>query len=486
MLRSDGLLAIVSSPGASRHGRVRHAWVVLGTGLLACGEIAQLHDPADEAPTDGIVQNSADLSVTPSELVFPDLACGTEPEAPQVLTLHNQGSSDLPYEVRLPEGTPFSFRGASSGIVKASDVALVSLSAKPQAAEQSSIDAVVKIGTSIFQIPVRVTGNGGELEITPVAADFGDVRYTVESAAIPIELRNIGNVDVTMSPFEGVTADFSLAFPPEAAAPPKIAAGGTIVVHATMHQGAASAVPLTAVVTPHASGVCGAIPTITLSGRRVNDDVTITPATADFGDQPCTTTPTITREIVVSNYSTSRTASYDASLPANSRFTIASGGKGTIPVAASLQTAQTASIVLEAKTVTMPLADVTEDLTITIDPPLPDGETTRIVKVTMRPVGAILSVTPASINGFSKSGQQGFFAITNTGNAKTTVGYTATGNAFVVEADDVLTANAVGDIAVTFKPPQKGTFSSTVKITRMANGMICNTPPNLTVKGTLR
>lgn len=480
--------------------RLRQTLVVLAStgALLACATLAGIEAPSDgdgatgaepedaSLVVDGAIQTADGITIAPSALTLPGIRC--EEKQSSAITITNNGDAAAPYEVILSQNQTFSLRGATDGVMKGTidrgGFVLVYVDAIGSAPGPQSIDVVVKVGSSVQQINAKVDVLGGLLAVNPTLVDFGEVQQNRESAVVPIELKNEGNEQISVTGVAGLTSDFALS-----QATVIIPPNGTATVGATMTVGQASDVVREIQVTPQVGGaLCAPAPALTLKGKRVSQDVTVGPLTADLGDFDCGVTPTAQAAIGVTNYSTSNTATYEAKLlsPA-SRFKIVSGGGGTVPRAANTPTPSKVDIVVGANTIGLPLGELDEDLEVKITAPS-EAVATRIVKLHVGAYGAIIEVTPASLGGF-RVNETKAFAIKNVGNARTCVSYSdVINNGFFIEPDDVLLPNVNNDLWVQFAAQSRGTYRYDITIARMAcpggSAPICIPPPKASVSAT--
>ncbi|MDF2695568.1 MAG: Abnormal spindle-like microcephaly-assocd, ASPM-SPD-2-Hydin [Labilithrix sp.] len=469
--------------------------VVVGAGTLAaCAALAGIDTAAEPLPgggaepedaslvVDGSIQTPEGITISPSELVLPAMACQATQSGP--ITITNNGLAGLPYKVVLTEHPAFTLRGATGGVlegnVERGGFVLVYVDAKGTSPGPQTADVVVQAGSSVQQIKVNTTVTGGLLALNPSLVDFGELRQNT-SATVPVELRNDGNQQLSVTGFAGTTSDFSLS-----QATVVIPAGEKRSIDVTMNGGAASDTVTQVQLTPQLEGAsCSPPPVLTLAGKRVNQEVTVGPLAADLGDFDCGATPSNEARIVVTNYATAKTARYEATLlSATSRFTIVSGGAGTVNQAFGAQQPTKAEIVVGVKPIAPPLGEISEDLEVKILAP-PEAVATKIVRLQVGAYGAILEVTPASLSGFAFNETKAF-TIKNVGNARTCVRYIdIVNNGYYIEEDDELAANETGDLRVQFAAEKKGTFNYAVPITRGTcfgrNAPFCVPPPSPSV-----
>lgn len=469
-------------------------FAVAAGAIVGCATIADLRDPMDGLAGTPIDEKDADATdtganttpmgevvVSPSALDFGDVACGKAP-TPKVLRIENQGSEDHPYEVKLPEGTAFSFVGASAGTVKAGDVALVSIAVTPKSAEDLVTDLAVRIDDRISYVPLRATGLGGQLDVAPTLVDFGELRAeNAESSPITVVFQNTGNRDLTVTSIDVSNNDFQVTFPDGTPEPAIIAPGKSLTAKAILVNGIAGP-ELTATATIETPLACTKPPSISLRGRRGNAKITVTPGTVDVGDVVCKQPVTTKKEIVVSNYENAPLGYQIQPLPANSRFVVESGGMGTILAAADPASPQTATIVVTAKPVDVPAAAVSE--TLRIDFSSGGGGTSyNDVTLTMRPAGAVITADPPDLNYniFNRT-----ITLTNAGNLAVTLDYKTTSDS-AKEFDSTrgsvsVEGSKTGAVNVNFwngLTPKGATYQATIVLTKKSGGELCTDLPVL-------
>lgn len=469
-------------------------FAVAAGAIVGCATIADLRDPMDGLAGTPIDEKDADATdtganttpmgevvVSPSALDFGDVACGKAP-TPKVLRIENQGSEDHPYEVKLPEGTAFSFVGASAGTVKAGDVALVSIAVTPKSAEDLVTDLAVRIDDRISYVPLRATGLGGQLDVAPTLVDFGELRAgNAEDSPIAIVFQNTGNRDLSVSGIAVSNGNFRVTFPDGTPDPAVLAPGASLVAKAVLVNGLAGA-ELTGTATIETPLACTTPPSISLRGRRSDAKITVTPGTVDVGDVACKQPVTTKKEIVVSNYENAPLSYQIQPLPANSRFVVESGGTGTIPAATAPTSPQTATIVVTAKPVDMPAAPVTETMQITFSSGS-GGTSQGNVTLTMRPTGAVITANPLDLNYsiFSPT-----ITLTNAGNVPVALDYKTTSDSddeFGSTRGSVsVEGGKTGAVNVNFwsglKPKGK-TYHATIVLTKKSGGELCTDLPVL-------
>lgn len=473
------------------YGRIRQGLsFFLGASLIfACAKIADLESPTSPEEldvvskdasnaVDGVIRTAEGLSISPSALSLGPATCRQSRSG--AITIKNNGKKALSFELTLIESDTFTLRGATGGVVAKTvdvgDFVVVNVDAVGVAPGSASADIVVRTGGTVQSIHVTLDVQGGLLAINPPVVDFGEVRKDTTSSPIPIEFKNDGNEQISVTGFANLTGDFYLSPATFAVAP-----GSSTIVNAVMTAGAPS--PTTEIkVTPALSGaLCTPPVDVTLRGSRVSQDVMVDVATLDFGDFNCKDTPSKQETITVANYSLSSTASFTATLPPSSRFRFVGASSGTVPRATNDTTPGKTTFTIAANTVDVPLGEFDETLEVKItDPPQASGS--KFVALHIGAYGAILEVTPAELDGFAQN-QTKAFTVRNVGNARTCVRYTdITGNGFyILDDDEAFGPGGIGDLRVQFAASSKGTYDYAIPITRIncsgVSAPLCTPPP---------
>jgi hypothetical protein len=214
-------------------------------------------------------------------------------------------------------------------------------------------------------------------------------------------------------------------------APILVMAGKSETGHVRVDPGPTGATP-SARFTPvigDGAHVCGGVPSLPAKAHLVTTDVTLSPI--DFDKQACSSAPSVTQDLVVTNYSMS-TLTVTAAPKPGSAFALA--GSGSVSVAGGSATAPTTGqITFRLNPIGASVGTITEDVQVVVgaNPPLgmpDDGQRTTPARVDVR--GAILTATPDPLVGFqsycgfnSCSADQKTFTITNAGNDPVNVAY---------------------------------------------------------------
>lgn len=442
-------------------------------------------DPGDSSTVtaDGSITTTDGITITPASL---NLAfnCGSHSSAD--ITIANDSDTAQTYEVDVPADANFTLDGGVdgglSGSVAPHTKAFVTVVATAAAPGDIGADVRVRAGSTETSVAVTGSVNGAALAIAPPTLDFGNIHVGVESQNATATFSNAGNVPVTVTGFGGAGAD-QFVFPLSITVP----ANGSTTAAIQMIAGANPG-PLSATLAPTLSTpVCGGLPSWTLTGNRVNDAVTVDPATLDFGQLDCLSTPTAKLPVTLSNYDTTPLP-YTASLKASSRFNIVSGASGTVVAGDGNQKAGTATITIGLNPPGSFYGDVPEQLTVT-----PMGKTPVMVNLHQLVTGADMQYQPP-VNGNSVSIRdtgRNSVPLKNVGNATVCVNYSSTGSSTIsTENDgDVYGPGELGDVGVYFDPSwnDNSTHTGTVSIFleqcpgRGKNAPFCNGPPQLAV-----
>lgn len=462
---------------------------VLGLGAIVVVACSSSYADGGPAPASdsGATNDSAsasDIEVTPSELDFGKGSCG-DTSAAQLVVLRNHGTTKTPYQLQIPDGAAFEVLGPLTGELAPDSVTALNVVAKPTIAGDTVANIVVTAGAKLAQVTLKAKGDGGKLEISPSAIDLGGVRRENGGSA-DVSFVNTGTLPITVTSLDSSLPDFVATWTGKPA-PLTLEPNTPHTVTVTLAPGSDSPV-LDSKLTPHASGaLCGVLPTLPVKGQRVNNDVTI--SAADFGSVACQSSPTVTRFVVVSNYSAS-TLAYVATLDksASSAFTILAGGSDSI-APGSATTPATKTIKLGMKAVGGTLGALSETLTVEISGIAAPAGGKRAVNLSATVHGVVLGIAPADLTGFQR-GQVKYFNVTNTGNDDATIT-----TSFVRDADTKQTpawynqfpstviAGATKQGVIQFGPGagDYGTYGGTFTVT--SSPALCNGPVTLHVQG---
>lgn len=422
--------------------------------LVACAKLAGLEDPDPGPPGDGADAGTEGRQAAPGIAVKPESVAITTSCAgggdTAFITIENQNETPADYELQVPEGSAFALRndadasvGSLKGTVPAKGLVLVYLRAMPTKAGTFAGQVIVHIGERVTQIPVQVTVTGGALVFSPDLVDFGEVRQQTTSQGQTIEITNTGTQPVNVlgldrTPASGATAEFSID---TGGGSINIAPGEKATVVATLLPGNAGP-QVTEVFEPRTQEpTCGALPTVTLKGTRVNQDVTVNPASLDFGEVDCMSAGGAARIITVSNYGNGP-ADFTATAPSDSWFEVTQESPN-VPKANGGEPS-TRTVTVKLKPVGATIGGHSEAIEVKVTNPKPEKTTT--VTATVKSVGGVIDIVPTTLSGFAPGGTKSF-GIKNTGNKYVYVRHTSSNpSSFVVTDDTNETALLPGSI----------------------------------------
>lgn len=501
---ADGV--VFSTRTGRRHARLLPL-LALVAGSTACAVIAGIESapaptetmlpPRDTPPAPAPDKDTAEST---AYTLQPTLAQGIDfgqvhcnATKPQSLTLTNKLTTEATYDVALPDGTDLTLADGKTrvgGVLGPSASANILVHVSPTTAGESVVPLAITFNGEAVRMPIKVDGRGAVLRVTPTAVDFGQVRYQV-GASIDVDVANVGNEHasvtnvVTLAPG---TDGFDIA--PKTA---EIGPGGSVKLAAKLIASASATAKATReveLVTKDAQ--CASAAKLKLEGERITTDVTVSPATLDWGKRGCNTTPE-TKPVTIVNYDAATAATWTVTLPNNSRFEV-EGGVLTGSVPAAVGGPKSATIAFKPKSFAPPLQNLSEDATIALTGPAGAGNRTVRLKTDIR--GVIYDVKPTLIDTFNRKvgdpAEVKSAAIKNVGNESAAPRYTITqiaGGGFTVEPDDVtLIPIPFFDsdaIDVTFLPTEEGNFEAEVEVLLKNPSPpwpLCN-QPKLRVKG---
>lgn len=428
-----------------------------------------------------------DIEITPEAIDVGTVTCGMAPANVPAIVIKNRGKKTTKYTVQAPEGSPFELKGALTGDLAPDSLVTIAVTAKPAVPGPNTTEITVSAGARLSQIKVTAVGEGGRLAISPSSANLGEVRRE-NGGTIDVALSNTGTKAVTLTKVDSTLADFSatwegapttgLVIPPNETKPV------TVKLSSGTNLQALSAVLMLTV----DGAYCGVVPTLPVQGQRVNQDVTISPA--DFGRLACNSTPTLQRDVTITNYS-ANALTYTAALQngATSQFSIVSGATGALAPGSTTPTV--AAVKLSMKTIGTTLGPLNEvvDIAITGIPAPSGGARTAAATANVR--GVVLTITPNNSTGFVNTETRNF-TFANTGNEA--YAYSAyfirdsgTSNyaAWLASNFGSVAAGATRAATVTFNPTYcgNGTYAGTWTFEN-ANGIaFCHPKPTLHVQG---
>jgi hypothetical protein len=432
--------------------------------LVACGSTP--YGETSDAGSGAGDASFGSIEVAPSILDYGEVPCGVEPAA-KLIAIHNKGSGPSAYKVQISEGTSFRVDGAREGVLLPGATAALSVFVTPRSGGESSTDLFVSAGNVLQAVHARVKGTGARFELVDSSVSFGDVRKENGALPVEVEVRNPGTAPVSVSTLLVSDAAFAVQWAAMPAAL-TVAPGGSSRFSVTMVSAAVDdAAPLTATVKPKETSFCGAVPTLTLTGRRVTSDVTVSPA--DWGKQGCSTTPSA-RNIVITNYATA-VVTYSLAPAAMSAFTILD--EGPLVIAAGTPTAPaTATLKVAPKTLptTAPLPDIKELLKVQLASSAPGVSGSRAVPLHVEVRGAIVTINPPSLS-FNSTGvvDRRSFTVANAGNESVYFNWAfartppSGGSPWAFSTPGSVAAGATANGSVDFTGLQQGLSTATLK-----------------------
>ncbi len=460
--------------------------------LVACANLAGLEDPDPSASSNAAdggengLASGRGFSVTPESVTLTTSCSGAG--EPAYISIENQSDAPAEYELQVPDGSAFALRaendasvGKLQGTLPARGVVLVYLSATPTKAGTFAGQMIVRVGEQTTQVPVQVIVNGGTLELSPDLVDFGEVQQQRTSQPQTIQIANVGTEPVNVlgfvrTPPGNAGAEFAIDL---GAGSVNIAPGKQATVSARLLPDAAGP-PVSELFEPRTQEpTCGALPKLTLEGTRVNQDVTVNPASLDFGEVGCQTAGGATRTITVSNYGPSP-ADFTVSTSPTSWFEVSTDAT-SVPKATG-GTPGTRTITVKLKPVGSAIGDHAEPIEVNVTTLVPPKKTT--VTASVKSVGAVLTISPAALNGFAND-QTRPFTVKNTGNKFVYVRHTSSNTgAFAIvnnSNESALTPGAFfpTSVDVKFVAQANGTHSADIVTARINSPLLFPESANL-------
>lgn len=452
-----------------------------GDGSSSSGE-----PPGTTSSSSGGSTTQDGITITPTQLVLPNVKCAEL--ATGTISLTTDSEEEQTYEASLPTNDAFTIKSGASGRVKAGANATITLEAKSGKPGAAVVDVAIKTKSKVSSVNVKTEIQGGTLTVTPLVADFGFVKEKQVSAPINAIFANEGNVPVTITGFDGPEAMKDFSLPTSTLVIP---AGGSVTKPLTMGAGemtgsAVTAGPVTAIVDP-SSNLCSDVPSFTLKGQRVSDDIVVNPASADFSSVDCNAGSGTKQTLTISNFSQSEDAIFTTTLPAGTRFKVTptSGtvqrGAGGAPGKLDL-TVEVPNGGDEPKALNETLrVDITSPKVLSYD-----------VKLTVKVVGALITVDPASLDNIPQDGNK-TATVTNAGNAQVCLFFSSDSSRFSVPGfpPTIISAGQQGSVRVSFSSMNSGTFNGNVSMTRGSDlpcfgaggAVLCKPAPTLPVSG---
>lgn len=477
---------------------------VAALSLFACAQLAGLDDrddadivsepkavqPSERANEPDaekkVDQNAEDLSVSQADVEFGSVVCQTESKRTE-LVINNRSDKGRKFTVTIPEDAPFGIDGAVGNVLTgdlwAKGTAKVSLYAKPNTSGLTKATAVVASNGAFINVPLGVNGTGAELEWGTELAEVGETPLNTDGT-LKVVLKNKGTSPAFVKKF-----DFQTAGSPFSVSPSTLTIQPKTETELTVKLAKGSSVSglLTNKVTPDAFGQCSAPPGVQVTGQRVDTSVTV--SGADFGRQPCNTTPSGQKGIVIKNYYNKPVKWTLKTTP--TKYTLASGAATTGSVEpATGSTPSTATIRFNAPPLGTTLGTLEEEVTVTIEntpgsqlPANALGD--KKVKLRTDVRGVLISVNATAFTFTAKidASAKNDFKVINQGNETAKINWD-----FTRTAGDPAWSNLPGTTTtygpgttttkITYSPT--GAPPNTAKLVPVQNGgyKICN-PQNL-------
>ena len=488
----------------------RLAVVAVATGLFACADLAGLNfSEGASSSTDDVKSRSKERDDGPetgalggdekantdshvegmdvtSALDFGTVGCGNE--RVEQLVISNKGDKPRDYVVVMPDDAAFSTDAALKGTLAAEETVVLPIVVRPTISGETKANIVVTSGSSFATIPAGVIGAGATLEWMTAVAAIGDTLFTAEGTT-KAKLRNTGTRAATVSGFEGLTSNFK-AGPTGITVAPNAEAEVELV----LTRGISTSGLLSATIKPTADGLCAPAPPVTVTGRRVNNTVTV--SGADWGKKDCNASPTDSRNVVVRNYSNA-SVRWTLETPPTF-FSIEGPTTGIVP--ASTNNGISPGIVnvpFKASALGATPRLIEETLKIKIEsateiplPTLSGGVHDVTLRVDVR--GAVIAISPTSLAFVARRGGTAptqSFRITNTGNETASLGWdferTAGGPAWTGNPQSTSTsAGSSTTVRIGYQPSTDPPNTATLTPSRLSGAKICNpealTPVTLT------
>lgn len=465
--------------------------------LVACAKIAGLSTSTSGSGTGPTSQagqlppNEEGISAKLFNLDTATPTCGGPPTDVQYALLESTNAKDVPFALSLPEGSAFSLRleGGEPGRVVEGNVPArgsvkIYIGAAAAMPGALSADVTVKTGASEEHLTASAQIGGGSLVVSPGTFDFGQVRQGSASEAQPIQLRNEGTSKVVIVGWTAEPAESSgqFAFSKDAV---EISENPETITAALT--GGPAGEKVTVRFTPQlAEGqrLCGDVPTLTLSGERVNQDIIAGPGDLPFGTVDCNSTPP-PKAITITNFA-DEAAAFDVKLGPNTRFTV-SELSGEVPAGNGTASKKN----LDVRPVTAVLGNHTE--IIRVDILSPEAKTINVV-ASMRVEGAILEVAPSTLS-FNPSNRKRDFRVRNRGNIPIRLAFSSTNPVFNPSDTAFLYEDGAGfnldeariDVDYTGTAATTGTITMVNEPNFLGLGKapICNTVPTVALQSSL-
>lgn len=445
--------------------------------LVACSKTYGVDaDGGGATPVD-----PASIEISPDTIDFGEVACGSEQSSHVILTLRNKSPTDVPYKIEIPEGSTFSIREPTNGTVPARSQIVVTPVARTKAPGDEVADVAVSVGSVFETVRLSVRGAGPTLRVVPSMADLGDVRAQ-SGGSLDVEIRNEGSSALALTRFDGAANGFTMTWNGGTAAT-VVPAGKSIAGQVLVAPGPVDTSP-TATFKPIIDGaLCGTTPSVTATAHLVSRSVTI--SNVDFDIQDCGSSPTVSKDVVITNYGSVSITVIPDPLPATSMFVYASTDAVNIPPAGSAPS--TGRFTLSLRPLGAKLGVATETLGFTVGGVAPPDGGTRTATSRVDVHGAVIGMTPNPLTGFTSKdctgqpacGNQKLFVVTNTGNDTINVTYTFNRTsgppAWTPSLPSSIAAGASINAAMLFSP--QGTCAlceMKATVARVSGGALCN------------
>jgi len=412
----------------------------------------------------------AGLSVSPTTFNYGSVVDGQTKS--QSFTLTNTGSASLTITQLTMTGSAYTVSGlALPATISAGSSTTLSVLFAPTTA--GSLTGTLSITSNAPNSPTTVslsgTGTAGTVSLTanPTSVSFTGINAG-SSSTKSVTLTNSGNTSVTVSQVTVNAKDFSAS---GITTPLALAAGQTATLNVAFAPSASETI--TGNVTVATSQ--GASAVIAVSGVGVQPALTVTPASASFGNVTVGTSSTQTMQFTNSGTGTLTITQVSVT------GTGFSAGTLTLPV--SLNAGQSTTFNLQFA----PTSTGSATGSATIVSNAPNSPTTVALSGTGVAATLIVSVSPTSlsfgnVNTGTSSTQT--VTVTNTGNANVQIssisesgaGFTLSGASTPV----TLTPNQSLTFSVIFTPASAGSLTGTVTVTSNATG----SPASIALTGT--
>jgi hypothetical protein len=357
------------------------------------------------------------VAITPAKLSL-TTRCGASASAP--ISLANNGSAPIEYEVQVPEGLPLTLdngQRATKATLSPGAVATISVTLNATLPSEIEHRVLVTIGGKTTVIAVGAKVSGALLTLSPSLVDFGEVRQNTNTPPQPIEITNTGTESGVVAGWKAVAAtdDFKMS-----TASLTILPGQKASATVTFNAGPAGAA-LGAEYEPTSIEPLCELPKLRIKGQRVNTNVTVSPVSADFGGIDCNASPTTVKRITVTNFAT-QAASVILTLAkgATSPFRL-NQAAFTVPAAAGpTGKAELNFDISPVSPISANPGPIADSVKVDITGPEPSS---KVINVTATVQGAVLEATPLTLTGFAAATTVRSFTIRNLGNKQITLAH---------------------------------------------------------------